>query len=259
MDNKRLIRYFGRLAWVAGLLLAVAALFSAMNRKSVSLTSDIAVKIEPLEGLDSTLIQKNDVLNILSKSFEENVLGNRLERIDIARIEEVLEKNAFVKNADAYLGADNIVNIEISQRAPIMRVMDHDGRDYYLDAKGIFMPTSKHYTARVPVVTGYIPPHVPDLMYRENYLLKNLFDLIHIFRESDFYAALVEQIHVSQNGDILLIPKIGKHQILLGKYVNIEPKLKRLKIFYDEVAPYEGWQRYKMIDIRFENQIVCKK
>lgn len=259
MDNKRIIRYLGRLTWVAVLLLAVAGLFSSVNKRKVSLSSDIDVRVAPLEGLDSTLIRRNDVLDILSSSFEENVLGNQIKRIDIARIEEVLEKNAFVKNADAYLDADNVINIEISQRAPIMRVMDHDGRDYYLDDKGIFMPTSKHYTARVPVLTGYIPPHVPDLMTRENYLLKNLFDLIHIFRANEFYLALVEQIHVSQNGDILLIPKIGNHQILLGKYLNIEAKLKRLKIFYNEAAPYEGWQKYKLIDIRFENQIVCKR
>ncbi len=259
MDNKRLIRYLGRLAWVAILLLAVAALFSAVNNRKVSLSSDISVHITPLEGLDSTLIRKDDVLNILSNSFEENLLGSRLERIDIRRIEEVLEKNAFVKNADAYLDADNIINIDISQRAPIVRIMDHDGRDYYLDPDGIFMPTSKHYTARVPVVTGYIPPHVPDLMTRENYLLKNIFDLIHIIRADEFYNALIEQVHVAQNGDIAFVPKIGKQQILFGKYINIKPKLKRLKIFYKEAIPHEGWQKYKMVDIRFENQIVCKK
>ncbi|MEM9992327.1 MAG: hypothetical protein AAF738_11230, partial [Bacteroidota bacterium] len=195
MKKKRLVRYIGRLAWVAGILLALAALFSAINRKKVSLSSDITVQVVPLEGLDSTLIRKNDVLDILSKSFEENVLGNRLERIDIGRIEEVLEKNAFVKNADVYLGADDVVHVNISQRAPVVRVKDHDGRDYYLDIQGTFMPISKHYTARVPVVTGYVPPHVPDLMYREDYLLKNIFDLIHIFRVDEFYAALVEQIH----------------------------------------------------------------
>ncbi len=259
MDNKRIIRYIGRLSWVVVLLLAVAALFAGVRNRSVSLSSDIRVHITPLEGLDSTLIRKADVMDILSNSFEENILGNRLERIDIRRVEEVLEENAFVKNADAYLDADNIVNVDISQRAPIMRVKDHDGRDYYLDVNGVFMPTSKHYTARVPVITGYIPPHVPDLMTRENYLLKNLFDLVQIIRADEFFNALIEQIHVAQNGDIAFVPKIGKQQILFGKYLNIEPKLKRLKIFYKEAIPHEGWQKYKMVDIRFENQIVCKK
>lgn len=70
---------------------------------------------------------------------------------------------------------------------------------------------------------------------------------------------MIEQVHVSQNGDIILIPKIGGQQILFGSYKKAEEKLERLKIFYDQALPHEGWDKYRLIDIRFNNQIVCRR
>ncbi len=39
----------------------------------------------------------------------------------------------------------------------------------------------------------------------------------------------------------------------------IEAKLSRLRDFYDEALPRVGWDRYKEINIEFENQVVCKR
>ncbi len=40
---------------------------------------------------------------------------------------------------------------------------------------------------------------------------------------------------------------------------SIERKLTRLRSFYDAALPRVGWDRYKEINIEFENQVVCKK
>jgi len=39
----------------------------------------------------------------------------------------------------------------------------------------------------------------------------------------------------------------------------VETKFKKLKVFYKEVIPYEGWDKYQSIDLRFDKQIVGKK
>lgn len=259
MTNKTLLLRIRQLLWV-GLLLATAIfVMSAVQRRKVMPSEDIKVNIAPLEGADSTLITERDVKDLLQKSFEINILGSDLGDIDVGRVERVLERNAFVKNADVFIDSRNVINTEITQRKPIMRIMDSDGRSYYLDATGYYMPLSEHYAARVIVGTGFIPPHVPDFLDRKSYGLKNVFELVKLIQTQPFYDRLIEQIHVTQNGDILLIPKLGKQQILFGKYREAAEKLKRLKIFYEEALPYEGWDKYKLIDIRFEDQIVCQK
>lgn len=259
MNKKALFNRLKQLGWISFSLILVLSVTSAVQRKKGSSCEDISIKIKTAENKDSTFITQRDIMDLLSSSFEEEILGNRLDRIDIGRMERVLERNPFIKEADVFIDNKNIIHIEIIQRKPMMRIMDGDGRNYYLDAEGNFMPLSIHYTARVPVATGFIPAHIPDFLERKQYGLKDVFELMTLLSNDSFYKAMIEQVHVSQNGDIILIPKIGGQQILFGSYKKAEEKLERLKIFYDQALPHEGWDKYRLIDIRFNNQIVCRR
>jgi cell division protein FtsQ len=35
--------------------------------------------------------------------------------------------------------------------------------------------------------------------------------------------------------------------------------LNRLKIFYKEGMPYEGWRKYETINLKYSGQVVCKR
>lgn len=259
MNKKALFNRLKQLGWMSFLLILVLSITSAVQRKKGSSCEDISVKIKKTTDTDSTFITERDIIDLLSNSFEEEILGNSLDRIDIGRMERILERNPFVKEVDVFIDNKNIIHIEIIQRKPMMRIMDGDGRNYYLDAEGNFMPLSIHYTARVPIATGFIPAHTTDFLERKQYGLKDVFELMTLLNEDSFYKAMIEQVHVSQNGDIILIPKIGGQQILFGNYHQAEEKLKRLKVFYDQALPHEGWDKYRLIDIRFNNQIVCRR
>ncbi|MCD8495579.1 MAG: hypothetical protein LRY45_02460 [Bacteroides graminisolvens] len=52
------------------------------------------------------------------------------------RIERVLEEDPFVVDADAYVDSRSRVNVKISQREPMLRIIDNNGLNYYLDADG---------------------------------------------------------------------------------------------------------------------------
>ena len=44
----------------------------------------------------------------------------------------------------------------------------------------------------------------------------------------------------------------------LNKFAeNIEDKFRRLRVFYEKAASYEGWQKYRTIDLRYRGQVVC--
>jgi cell division protein FtsQ len=259
MNKKALLDRLKQLGWMGFLLIVVLSVTSAVQRKKGSSCEDISVKIKKTIDTDTTFITEKDIIDLLSTSFEEEILGNSLERIDIGRMERILERNPFVKEVDVFMDNKNVIHIEIIQRKPMMRIMDSDGRNYYLDADGNYMPLSIHYTARVPVATGFIPAHTPDFLARKQYGLKDIFELMTLLNNDPFYKVMIEQVHVSQNGDIILIPKIGGQQILFGIYHQAQKKLERLKIFYDQALPHEGWDKYRLIDIRFSNQIVCRR
>jgi cell division protein FtsQ len=74
--------------------------------------------------------------------------------------------------------------------------------------------------------------------------------------------SLIGQIHLKKNGDFLLIPLVGDQKIIFGSAHSdeeVREKFKKLDIFYKEAIPYEGWNKYDEISLKYENQIVGKK
>lgn len=247
-----------RLTTVAVFFAAAVIVISAVERKESSQVENVVVQISSISG-DSTLIKPSDIMQTIERSFGYELTSLPVGDVDIARLEKVLEEDPIIADAEAFVDADNKVTIKITQRDPVLRVIDRNGLNYYLDANGAKMPLSKHYTPRVLVATGNIPPHTPDFLQRKRHLLKDLFELAGIIRKDEFLNALVEQIYVNNRGELTLVPKIGDQLILFGRMVDAEDKLKRLKVFYLEALPYEGWQRYATINLKFKGQVVCEK
>ena len=62
-----------------------------------------------------------------------------------------------------------------------------------------------------------------------------------------------------ESGNVELIPLVGEHIIYLGSPTNIQNKLDRMKKFYTEGLNKAGWNKYSMVNLEYDNQIICKK
>jgi len=257
MKNQDWTRTLWRIAWVGGLVLVAGLVISAMEHKQASLAAGVLIQIDPMP--DSTmLIKESDVLVQIDRSFGFALEGRPLKSIDVTRVERVLEEDPLILDADVFVDAKNMIRIEIVQREPVLRIIDRNGLNYYLDEKGIKMPLSKHFTTRVLVATGSIPPYVPDFQEQDNHRLLDVFELAQRIREDDFLSAMIEQIHVEEDGDFIMVPLVGDQRIILGPYERVDEKLKNLKLFYREGMPYEGWRTYRSINLSYRGQVVCK-
>jgi cell division protein FtsQ len=244
--------------WGGIFLLGMSLVLGAMRRKESAPVSEVLVQVEPLPD-GHFLIAQEDVPLILEERFERPLTEFVVGKVDVERLERVLEEDPFVADAEAFIDAQNRVNIRIVQREPMLRVMDNNGLNYYLDAAGNKLPPSKHYAARVLVVTGNVPPWEANFLRDEDHLLKGIFELSQTLREDPFLQALIEQIYVTRQGELVLSPKVGKQIIYFGRYYAADDKLKRLKVFYREGLPYKGWDAYKSFDLRYQGQVVCTK
>ena len=247
-----------RASWIGLLFFAAFLVISAVERKEASLASELSIGIEPLPD-GQLLIDDQDVRQAIERSFGYRLEGLPIGSIDVERLEKALEEEPLILDADVYIAANNRIKVGIVQRQPILRVMDNNGLNYYLDANGIKMPLSAHFAAKVIVATGNLPPHEPQFLNRKRNTLKDAFLLTKLIREDEFLNALIEQIHVSNRGEITLVPKVGNHKIIFGKFDSAAKKLQRLKIFYKEALPYEGWNKYSEISLQYDGQVVCKK
>jgi cell division protein FtsQ len=252
------IQMLKRLAIIAFFFLVAALIISAVNEKKASSAKEIIIEIDQLE-VGRSMINSEDVLMILEKSFGYSLTAVPIGGLDVERVERVLRSDAFVKDATVFIDAQNKIHIELSQREPILRIIDKNGLTYYLDRSGGKVPTSRHYTPRVLVATGNIPPYDRDYLDKKQHVIKDLYELTQRIIKDNFLAPMIEQIYVAPNGGFQLIPKIGDQKIILGNLDRLDEKILYLKNFYREALPYKGWQKYKTINLTFKGQVVAKK
>ncbi len=252
-----LIRLYG---WIVIAALVGVLAISAITEREASHITGVRPQVEPLPE-NANLVEPEELLELLSASFTKPLDQLKLSDIDVERVEEVLEQQAFVGDAEAYVDAGLVLHIRVNQRVPLLRVIADNGQNYYLDQEGVRLPLSANYTVRVPVVTGEVVAWSEDYASKPQHQLTQLMELGHFLRNDEFLEALVEQINITESGELVLAPKIGDQVIYLGRYDKEETpaRLERLKIFYREGLPYEGWRKYRSFDLRYADQVVAKK
>jgi len=96
-------------------------------------------------------------------------------------------------------------------------------------------------------------------VYKREPLIRKIYGFAQYVSENDFWNAQITQVYVNGYDDIELIPRIGSQVILLGSLDDYEKKLDKLKLLYEKALPAEGWNKYKMINLKYSNQIICTK
>lgn len=242
------------LACLAGLIMLTS--FNA-NRQNKIVCENVAISINQESGI--FFLDNEDVKGILLHSFGDSVKGDQIQKIDVGRIEKVLENDPYVQDAETWLDANGELHIQIVQKQPIARVINKYGVNYYINENANKIPISSKFTARVPVVTGNVQEGTNQTDMITTPVLKNVLTLTRFIHNNTFWNAQIEQVSVANNGTFVLIPKLGNHKIEFGGIDNMEDKFHKLEIFYTDGLSYVGWDKYETIKLDYKGQIVCEK
>jgi len=199
------------------------------------------------------------------------VENQRKEDLQIEKIESFIQSISQVKTVDVFQHVDGSWKIDVELREPIARIFNSHGETFYLDSEGFIMNTTPSHTARTVVITGEIPDKlnsisVPEIINNDS--LISIHKLDDIYRISDYvckdplFRSLIGQMHIEKNGDFVLTPLVGDQKIIFGSALStkqVKEKFEKLRIFYKEAMPFEGWNTYSQISLKYEDQIVCKK
>ena len=230
-----------------------------------------AISVRISDNSNNKFITETDVRQAIER---ENVklIGSLMDSVNIHLLEDILiHNNKSISRAEVYRTVYGEIGVNVEQRRPIMRIINPNGDSYYIDANGQVMPLSKKYTAHVIVVNGNLNEpymdHVGENLKRQQLksdqttgeLLPDLFKLVYFINSSRFWKAQIEQIYINSKGDIELVPRVGNHTIVLGTIDNMREKFENLEAFYEQGLAKYGWNKYKTINLKFKNQIVCTK
>jgi cell division protein FtsQ len=185
------------------------------------------------------------------------LIGRKMEEINIHELENKLKANPFIEFAKVYTDMDGIINVEISQRQPILRIINKIDQDFYVDQHGLKIPLSTNFTARVLVANGFIDElfaNQVDTLHTA--IAQELFKTADYIRKDSLWDAQIAQIYVNKDHEIELIPRVGNNRILLGDADSLASKFHNLLVFYKKALPQVGWDTYKIINIKYANQVI---
>ncbi len=246
----------------------VVILFVAHKRAANIVLNDPEIKIS-VTGVDTFLTQKEVLSRLKTHQIFEN--GIEASTLNVFNTEAALDSMPEIRNVEVYKRLKGAWSIDLELVKPLARVFPEGQQSFYLDADGNKMKRSSTHTARVLIFSGLIPDRIDSEnvgLIINNDSLKSIKLLDDIYRISNYVCkdpllqSLIGQVYCDANHDFIMIPVVGKQRIVFGKASSlkeVEDKFQRLKVFYREAMPFEGWNKYREISLKYEGQVVCRK
>ncbi|CAL2088110.1 cell division protein FtsQ [Tenacibaculum sp. 190524A05c] len=227
------------------LLLVLSVLYGFTKKRNLDRKVH-SIEVQFAEGENSFLT--HETVNKLLIQSEVTVKNQPKRIIDLHHLEEKVLDNPYVDKAKVFVTPGGLIKTHISQKEPIARIISED-EVYYIDDKGLVIPLSKNFSARVPLVKGKsISSKIEEIT-----------ELILFISEDDFLKKEITGIERLNSNEYVLTVRSGNYKIHFGEYENVNLKFKKLKAFYNKSLKDKSIENYKVINIKYHNQVVCTK
>lgn len=226
------------------------------------------VKIEINYDNSLRFIKDYEILNIVKSVYPE-INSTEISDINLSKIKISILSNPFVESANVSMDLNGKLHINVKQKKPLARVFNKKGESFYISYDKKLMPISSYGSERVVVASGEI-----NTSYHDSIVIKELFSadnsiensvLFKIYKtamhisKNPFLKAQIDQIYITENREIELIPRVGNQLIILGDINDLETKFQNLELMYQQGFQKVGWEKYSIINLKYRNQVVCTR
>ncbi len=229
---------------LVGLILVVMGLYAFSSHRSRNRTVS---GLEVVFVGDQNLYITQDMVNKLLIQKFGGLENMPKEKLVLNAMEKAIEANKMVKSAQVYLTVDGELKSRIVQRKPIGRV-EGDSK-FYMDDEGKRMPFSNTHSARVPIITGNITGES----------LKDVYEILKHINSDDFLRKNVIGIHIEDVARYQLKFRMENFVVNLGSIENLEEKFNNFKAFYAKAQKDATLEKFAVVSLEFNNQVVCTK
>lgn len=232
----------------------VTLLAAAMRKQKSERCSGYSITIVGKEK--NIFIDEREVLRMMAEGVKGKLKGQRVALIDLRSLEQKLENNVWIRDAELYFDNNAVLHVTITERVPIARLFNSSGKSFYLDKEGKLLPLPEKLRTVVPVFTGFTGGK--KLTRKDKKVLEEISTAANFINENPFWTAQVAQIDITDKGELEMVPAVGNHIVKLGKGDYVE-KFRRLFVFYRNVLSKTGFDKYQSIDVRFAGQVIGVK
>jgi cell division protein FtsQ len=242
---------------IAAALVVLFVLIAFTERmKSEVTVSAIRISLENIH--DNHYLEEKDIMKLMRLDLE-NLRGASLSKLNFREIEQRIRESPYVSSAELFSDLKGNLMVNVSLRRPIARIVQNEGPDAYVGDDGTIMPVSDKFTSRVILLSGEF---IPKMLKLDNVHDldegRQLMQMLEMIRKDPFWSAQIAQIDMNAKGKTVLYLQVGDETIEFGELENLETKFKKLKIFYKEIFPRVGWNKYNRINVEYEGQVVAE-
>ncbi|MGO4904529.1 cell division protein FtsQ/DivIB [Flavobacterium sp. W20_MBD1_R3] len=217
--------------------------FTSDRNNNRKLTKSVVVFV----GDNAPFVRQETVNKLLIENKREASSIQKLN-LDLNKLESTLDAQPMIEKSHVFVTIDGVLKAVVKQKNPIARFFGDKG-SFYIDFEGNRMPLSTNFTARVPLVSG-------DLNKKNN---EDLTGLLRMVYDDEFLKKNIIGIQIMPNGSLKMLNRNFDYQIDFGKLKNVERKFKNYKAFFQKAVLDSSLYKYKKIDLRFTEQVVCTK
>ena len=170
------------------------------------------------------------------------------DKVILNYLEKILNEHNMIQKSEVFVSVDGVLKAMVTQRTPIARIFSEEG-SFYIDSKGNKMPLSLLQTARLPLVVGEIT--------RKNE--KEMHDLLWFIYNDDFLKKNITGIEILPSGSLRMTNRNYNYNIEFGKTIEMERKFDNYKAFFQKAVHDTLIDKYKVINLKFTQQVVCTK
>ncbi|MDR2921683.1 MAG: cell division protein FtsQ [Tannerella sp.] len=222
------------------------AVFITNDRKQDAVCHEVFVVIK--DSTERNFIDEKDIIDLL-KNANIHLVNQPTSEINTEAVKQQVLSNELIASANVYKTPSGNIKIEITQKMPILRVFSGQ-ESYYVDEYGSVMPANFRYATYLPIANGQV---------EKSLATTDLYEFALFLHKHNFWNNQIEQIYVYPNKEVELIPRVGDHRIVLGDFEDFKEKMNKLQLFYEQAIPKLGWDKYRVINLSYKNQIVCTK
>jgi len=236
-----------RFNWMKIKLILLLVLISGLFYSTISVNNlrDISKMDIYIDNPNNLFITKDSINNAVIEIITTKNIGK--SSVHVKALEFELNKIELVRKSDVFVDVNGTMVVNIQQRKPIARFLNNK---FYLDEDGLVMPKSKYYSARVPVIKGYTKTQDQlDLIYKISSYIKN----------DKFLSQSATEILIDSNSNFSIKLRGYRFKILIGQLNNLDLKIKNFKAFYINASTNQILNKYSVINLQFDNQVVCVK
>ena len=231
-----------RLVLMFGLVIVLFS-FTSNRNENRKLTKTKVVFV----GENASFLKQETVNKLLIEN-NADASAIRKDKLDLNKLEKAVSSDPMVEESEVFVTIDGVLKAVVKQKTPIARVFDGK-RSFYIDYKGNTMPLSANFTARVPLVLGVIRKQNSEA-------LAELFRKIH---DDEFLKKNIIAIQIMHNGSLKMLNRNFDYQIDFGGAKNVDAKFQNYKAFFQKAVVDSSLYKYKKIDLRFTQQVICTK